>query len=226
MERNIDIVVGGQFGSEGKGKVTHFLLEQSKHKCAVRIGGCNSGHTSYGIILRHLPMSALLDDGICVIGAGSYLDLTILLDEILKYKPYKLFIDQNASMITYKEPDLLEKTIGSTLSGTGSGVFERVKRLGKAKLAKDIRSLDQYTVSGDKIHEIISNGCIIEGTQGFGLSVLHSPYYPFATSRDTIASGFASELGVSPWARNARSAKPVSEDFASALVSPHDPSGF
>jgi len=39
---------------------------------------------------------------------------------------------------------------------------------------------------------------VIEGTQGFGLSVYHSPYYPYATSRDTIASGFLSEVGVSP----------------------------
>ena len=39
---------------------------------------------------------------------------------------------------------------------------------------------------------------IIEGTQGFGLSVLHSPYYPKATSRDTTAAGFVSEAGLSP----------------------------
>ena len=39
---------------------------------------------------------------------------------------------------------------------------------------------------------------VIEGTQGFGLSVLHSPYYPFTTSRDTTAASFVSEAGLSP----------------------------
>lgn len=40
---------------------------------------------------------------------------------------------------------------------------------------------------------------VIEGTQGYGLSVLHTPHYPFATSRDTTAAGFLSEVGMSPF---------------------------
>jgi adenylosuccinate synthase len=40
---------------------------------------------------------------------------------------------------------------------------------------------------------------IIEGTQGFGLSLLHSQYYPFVTSRDTTAAAFVSEAGLSPF---------------------------
>jgi len=39
---------------------------------------------------------------------------------------------------------------------------------------------------------------LIEGTQGFGLSLYHSPHYPHCTSRDTTAGGFLSEVGVSP----------------------------
>src|SRR5262249_52923969 len=38
----------------------------------------------------------------------------------------------------------------------------------------------------------------IEGTQGFGLSLLHGPAYPFVTARDTTAAGFAAEVGISP----------------------------
>ena len=40
---------------------------------------------------------------------------------------------------------------------------------------------------------------IIEGTQGFGLSLLHSPHYPYTTSRDTTASAFLAEAGLSPF---------------------------
>jgi adenylosuccinate synthase len=39
---------------------------------------------------------------------------------------------------------------------------------------------------------------LIEGTQGSGLSLYHSPYYPKVTSRDTNAAGFVSEAGLSP----------------------------
>jgi adenylosuccinate synthase len=39
---------------------------------------------------------------------------------------------------------------------------------------------------------------LIEGTQGFGLSLYHSDHYPKTTSRDTSAAGFLSEVGVSP----------------------------
>ena len=39
---------------------------------------------------------------------------------------------------------------------------------------------------------------IVEGTQGFGLSILHGRHYPYATSRDTTAAGVLSEAGLSP----------------------------
>jgi len=39
---------------------------------------------------------------------------------------------------------------------------------------------------------------LIEGTQGSGLSLYHSPHYPKTTSRDTNAAGFVSEVGLSP----------------------------
>jgi adenylosuccinate synthase len=51
-----------------------------------------------------------------------------------------------------------------------------------------------------EVNEAIDHGrkVLIEGTQGFGLSLYHSPYYPRTTSRDTSAAGFLSEVGVSP----------------------------
>ena len=42
------------------------------------------------------------------------------------------------------------------------------------------------------LHRFIDDGghVIVEGTQGFALSLLHGPSYPFVTSRDTTAAGF------------------------------------
>jgi len=50
------------------------------------------------------------------------------------------------------------------------------------------------------LHSCLDRGddVIVEGTQGFGLSILHGPYYPFLTARDTTAAGFAMEVGLSP----------------------------
>src|ERR1700730_6357809 len=50
------------------------------------------------------------------------------------------------------------------------------------------------------MHEGVRRGAqvIVEGTQGFGLSLLHSPYYPYVTSRDTTAAAALSEAGLSP----------------------------
>jgi len=50
------------------------------------------------------------------------------------------------------------------------------------------------------LRDLINAGrrVIIEGTQGFGLSLLHSREYPYVTSRDTTASGCLSEAGMSP----------------------------
>jgi adenylosuccinate synthase len=69
------------------------------------------------------------------------------------------------------------------------------------KLAKDIPRLQPFLADVSRevtTYHLEGKRVVIEGTQGFGLSVYHSPYYPCATSRDTTASGFASEVGVSP----------------------------
>jgi adenylosuccinate synthase len=50
------------------------------------------------------------------------------------------------------------------------------------------------------LHGGLADGAdvIVEGTQGFSLSLLHGPEYPFVTARDTTAAGFAAEVGLSP----------------------------
>ena len=55
----ISIVVGGQYGSEGKGKIAHWLAKYQNANYAVRVGGPNSGHTAISddktYALRQLP---------------------------------------------------------------------------------------------------------------------------------------------------------------------------
>jgi adenylosuccinate synthase len=210
---SISIVVGGQYGSEGKGKVAHFLARERGAAAAVRIGGPNSGHTVYDVagrkfIFQHLPTAAVLPDTVCVLAPGSYIDVARLLHEIAvtRLPAARLRIDPNAVVITEQHRVTeslvgLRAGIGSTLTGTGAAVVDRISRTTPVRFAKDEPALAPYVgPTRSYLRAILDCGdrVVVEGTQGFGLSVLHTPHYPYATSRDTTAAGFLSEVGLSP----------------------------
>ncbi len=208
----VTVIVGGQFGSEGKGKVAHFFAKEMGASVAIRVGGPNSGHTVISengpIIFKQLPTAAILPDVHCVLPAGSYLSPAILFEEmqLANLAPTRLTIDPNAVVITNdnlteERNSKLGTAIGSTQSGTGAAVSARINRLENVKLARDDESLKPFIKSVTPfLRERLNKNerIIIEGTQGFGLSVLHARDYPFATSRDTTAAGFVAEAGLSP----------------------------
>jgi len=209
----VTIVVGGQYGSEGKGKVAHYLAREMGASFAVRCGGPNSGHTvidelGNARIFQQLPTAAILPEVKLAICAGSYIDLDILYREIneTNVDTDRLFIDTDAVIIT---PELKEREetgglidrIGSTGSGTGAAVAARINREKTLLFAKDIQKLNPFL---SPVSEMLrasltrNERVIIEGTQGFGLSPLHASLYPYVTSRDTTAAAFLSETGLSP----------------------------
>lgn len=210
----ISIVIGGQFGSEGKGKVAHYFTEKNADiRFVVRCGGSNSGHTvidkkGQRRIFQQLPTAAILPDVDLAICSGSYIDVDILFKEIqeINMNQSRLFIDQDAVIITKEMKNReangqLIESIGSTGSGTGAVVAARVNREKTLLFAKDIPELQPYITDVSKIlRNSLSKDqrILIEGTQGFGLSPLHGQFYPFVTSRDTTAAAFLSETGLSP----------------------------
>jgi adenylosuccinate synthase len=213
------VVVGGQFGSEGKGKVSAFITKQENIDICIRCGGPNSGHSfvdesGQTIVLRQLPTGYVRSKTRLLIPAGALIDLDVLRNEIeaLRIPPERIGVDPNCFIIDARDRDTeralkLQERLSSTLCGVGSAVSRRVLRSGDAKLAKDV--VDQYPwlrellvregVSAE-LNAALDDGkkALIEGTQGFGLSLYHSGYYPYCTSRDTTAAGFLSEVGVSP----------------------------
>lgn len=209
---SLTVIVGGQFGSEGKGKVTSHLALRDNVDIVVRCGGPNSGHTvdvdGRRYELRSLPAGFINPGSRLLLAAGCLINPEILVTEIKSTgtDPKRVGVDRYAGIISpsegEEEADLrLRERLGSTLSGTGIGVANRVLRKSAFKLAKDIPELQEYlTDVSAEVNEAVDNKgkVLVEGTQGFGLSVYHSPHYPFATSRDTTASGFLSEIGVSP----------------------------
>ena len=104
----VSVVVGGQFGSEGKGKVALEIARRSYEPVAVvRVGGPNSGHTAYDRagrkrVLRQLPAGCIDRDVDVVLPAGSYIDVDVLRSEIeeLDYPRDRIRISGHARIIT------------------------------------------------------------------------------------------------------------------------------
>ena len=211
---SVSIVVGGQYGSEGKGKVAYYWANKMSAAAVVRVGGSNSGHTIYGkagerYAFRMLPTASIANQIVSVLPAGSYIDIPVLMKEIneISLPKDRLKIDPNAMIISEKNRNSelminLREKIGSTLSGTGAAVIERISREEKVLLAKDVTELKPFICDTKSyLRSLINRGkhIVIEGTQGYGLSIYHTANYPYATSRDTTASGFLAETGLSPF---------------------------
>jgi adenylosuccinate synthase len=208
----VSVVVGGQYGSEGKGKVALAVARERDAHCVVRVGGTNSGHT---IIdgekprsFRQLPVSVCADNSIAVLPPGALIDIDIFEKEVaeLGLGPGRVAVSPLASIITVEDREMerssgLVDRIGSTGSGTGAALVRRVSRASSVRLAGDDEKLGPYLKNTtDLMREVLSKGrrIVIEGSQGFGLSLLHGGFYPHATSRDTTAAAFVAEAGLSP----------------------------
>jgi adenylosuccinate synthase len=206
------IVVGGQYGSEGKGKVVTLTAAQCERPYVVRCGGPNSGHTTnvHGEerVLRQLPAAAGNDRATLLVAAGCAVDEDILLGELdtCRIPPDRIIVDPRAVIVTdwdRQDEAALTGEIGSTGSGTGSALVRRMNRTNDCKLVANSRRIRERAHICDVapiLHDALDAGddVIVEGTQGFGLSLFHGPHYPYVTARDTTASGFASEVGLSP----------------------------
>jgi adenylosuccinate synthase len=211
---SVTVVVGGQFGSEGKGKTTSLLARDYGEECAVvRCGGPNSGHIvhEYGrqFCFRLLPTGVVYGRR-GFLAPAAVVDLQVLRDELCEYEvsPDLLTLDPFSVVITEqhrKEEAMLRRAISSTGSGTGAATAAKVMRTPKTRLIKDVlndnRWLEPYVRDvRSEINELIDQGfrIIVEGTQGFGLSLHHSRGFPKTTSKDTSAGQFVMESGLSP----------------------------
>ncbi len=211
------VVVGGQFGSEGKGKVSAIITLQEQIDLCIRCGGPNSGHSFQKqngemVLLRQLPTGFVRPRTRLLIPAGGLVDPEVLRVEIeaLGLDASRVGIDRNAMVITPDDHEherrlAMAERLSSTLCGVGSAVARRALRTGDVKLAAsaamDHAWLGPFLtdVSGEANSAVDSGKkVLVEGTQGSGLSLYHGLHYPKATSRDTNAAGFVSEVGLSP----------------------------
>lgn len=202
----VDVIVGGQYGSEGKGQIAAYLAKE--YDLLVRVGGPNAGHKVPGhpvLTYNLLPSGTNRSSAKLSIGPGSAIDVDKLLREISRngIDKGRLSIDPHAVIIEEsdkKAEKVLEKEIGSTAQGVGWATSRKVRRGKNTILAKDIKELKPYCRPMLVVLEdAITRGgrIMLEGTQGTGLSIHHG-YYPYVTSRETTASGCLADAGISP----------------------------
>jgi len=142
----LDILLGLQWGDEGKGKVVDVLTPH--YDVIARFqGGPNAGHTlefkGFKHVLHTIPSGIFHPDKINIIGNGVVIDPVVFQKEIealekLGFEPTKnLFISKKAHLIlpTHKWLDIMleenkEQKIGSTLKGIGPTYTDKVARNG------------------------------------------------------------------------------------------------
>ena len=173
----VTVLVGSQWGDEGKGKIVDILSE--KYDFVTRFqGGANAGHTveigEKKYILHLIPSGILRKEVKCVIGNGVVIDPKALLEEIKLLNENgisvkgRLFISHNAHLIMpyHKLLDSINESGKNKIGTTGRGIgpcyidkFDRkgiriVDLLNKDVLEEKIRkNLEEKNVLLKKIHK-------------------------------------------------------------------------
>lgn len=140
------IIVGTQWGDEGKGKIVDYLADKCEYVVRSQ-GGSNAGHTvvvdNVKYKLRLLPSGILHKDKVCVIGNGVVIEPKVFLSEIdeliaKKVNISNLKISNRAHVLmpyhkildALQEEDLGENKIGTTKNGIGPCYMDKASRLG------------------------------------------------------------------------------------------------
>jgi adenylosuccinate synthase len=143
---SVKIVVGAQWGDEGKGKIVD-LLSDSMEIVARYQGGANAGHTivieGKKFVLHLIPSGILQSDVKCVIGNGVVIDPVALMEEIAMLESFgismqdRLFISHKAHLIMpyHKMLDKARESqasaaIGTTGRGIGPAYIDKFSRSG------------------------------------------------------------------------------------------------
>jgi len=207
----VTVIVGLQWGDEGKGKIVDYLGE--KYDLFVRYnGGNNAGHT---VIVNgeryalHFVPSGVVRGKKVAIGNGCVVEPNALLQEIrdLESRGIKvdLVLDERAHIITPEYMELDKKEggkIGTTGRGIGPAYTAKVARRGMRvyEYAKDHPEIKR--IMGD-VSKLVDDWrtqgkyILAEAAQGFGLDIDHGTY-PYSTSSSVVAGGACTGIGLGP----------------------------
>lgn len=203
-----DIVIGLQYGDEGKGKIVNFLAQQNQYDYCLRYnGGANAGHTIYvndkKIVTHQIP-SGIVRGLKCIIGDNCYVDAVKLKEEVIMLEEAgisvysNLYISNKCHYIEDKHInyDKNNNRIGTTCSGIGPVARDKYFRVGN-RVMDDMNRLnflpkkciiDVSELLFKHYQEKTSFARIlVEGAQGYGLDITHGDY-PYVTSSHCIST--------------------------------------
>lgn len=148
LETMIIVIIGAQWGDEGKGKVVDLLADRFDIVARYQ-GGHNAGHSVYvgdqAFVLRLLPSGIIHPDKTCVLGNGMVIDPKAFFEEVDQIKgqgvdvtPDRLKVSSRAHLIMpyhqaldhTSEERLGNEKIGTTLRGIGPAYEDKVGRRG------------------------------------------------------------------------------------------------
>ena len=203
VKENVDVLIGLQYGSEGKGIVAGALALQGYYAASVRVGGSNAGHSfrykGKMYVYRHVPCAAINPEMLLFIGRGALVDPLVLDKELsdVSVGKQRIFIDPLAypilpedGLVESKMLDMATK-IGSTCKGVGQALSSRIMRCNWEFRKGVINGYPRCTMA-DLMKRVGPKQVLVESTQGTSLS-LFSDFYPQCTSRDISVPAVLSE---------------------------------
>jgi len=144
----IIVVIGAQWGDEGKGKIVDLLAERFDIVARYQ-GGHNAGHSVYvgdrSFVLRLLPSGIVHEDKICVLGNGMVIDPKAFFEEAdqlaeqgVRVTPERVRVSSRAHLILpyhraldhTSEERLGNERVGTTLRGIGPAYEDKAGRRG------------------------------------------------------------------------------------------------
>lgn len=194
IKGNVDVLLGLQYGSEGKGIVAGALALAGYYAASVRVGGSNAGHSfryrDKMYVYRHVPCAAINPDVLLFLGRGALIDPAVLAKEEKEVGvgKHRIYIDPFAFPILPQDGKVeaellgLRESIGSTCKGVGQALALRIMRGQWEERGKVIQGYPRCTMA-DILLRVGPKQVLIESTQGTSLS-LYSEFYPQCTSRD------------------------------------------
>ena len=217
MAHKIDMVMDFQYGSTGKGAIVGYLAKRGDYDTAICSFGTQAGHTyidaerDIHIMVQQLPVAAISSPTVktVLIGPGSLIHMGTIMGELTRYAQYlvgkRIMIHPHAAVVedyhTEQEIEWGMTHIGSTAHGVGAAAIERIKRHPTASNTVGCRwkdtPMEQYICTVDEYRDAlrVAESVIIEGAQGFSLSIYHGAY-PYTTSRDVTPWQIAADCGL------------------------------
>lgn len=198
----MDIVIDGQFGSTGKGKLADYLIRKFHYDMSACDFAPNAGHTVVDgdnkYVLRQLPVGVLVPDMPVHVGPGAAINPEIFIGEIDEHLcAESVSVHPNAVMVQDKHKELearVTRRIASTMKGSGAALADKVMRT--AVLARDTECMKQYISPQEFMMEQL-NRCtrvLAETAQGLGLS-LDGQFYPNCTGRNINIPAVLDRMG-------------------------------